>query len=134
MTSLSRSLQSVFGRKSSKSSFRFSVCQDRYDRRSGEAVQSHFLKYAALAANLQPPLSERLHFSQSSTSSIRILLSRTIFRTPGLILSPYLHGFVIVSFLPKIRTHFFLAVTILIKARLTLCCIFSEIVLTRNHS
>jgi hypothetical protein len=29
-------------------------------------VQSHFLKYAALAANLQPLLSERLDFSQST--------------------------------------------------------------------
>ena len=41
-----------------QSSVRVSIFQDRYDRRSGETMQSHFLKYAGLAANLQPPLSE----------------------------------------------------------------------------
>ena len=42
-----------------QSSVRVSIFQDRYDRRSEKTMQSHFPKYAGLAANLQPPLSEQ---------------------------------------------------------------------------
>jgi hypothetical protein len=41
-----------------QSSVRFSIFQTKYDRSSGETMQGYFLRYAGLAAKLEPPLSE----------------------------------------------------------------------------
>jgi len=41
-----------------QSRIRCSIYQDKFNRQEGEAMTSHYLRYANLAANLQPPMTE----------------------------------------------------------------------------
>jgi hypothetical protein len=48
----------LFWNELEQSRVRCDVYQGRYNRDSGETMTEHYVKYASLAANLQPPLSE----------------------------------------------------------------------------
>ena len=54
-----------------------SIYQDKFDRRSGESMAQHFLRYANLASNLQPPLTD-LDLIGAVTSHFSIEIQRSL--------------------------------------------------------
>jgi hypothetical protein len=71
-------LTQLLWNKVRQSSVRVSIFQDPYDRRSEETMQSHFLNYAGLAANLQPPLSEPDLISHYPPDIQKVMLSGSL--------------------------------------------------------
>jgi hypothetical protein len=54
-----------------------SIYLDKFDRRSGESMAQHFLRYANLASNLQPPLTD-LDLIGAVTSHFSIEIQRSL--------------------------------------------------------